>query len=217
MGGSAGGMSGAGGSAGARGGGGAGGGASLCAPGTLACHDGNQVTCRPGTFTFESGTLDRFVVEPLFSLGDQTIANSSARAHTGTHSLVWSTSSPNGVKLFADVPLCGPGEYARLEGSTLSMWIYIETTMSFPYPQSTYSQISLQAGTNNIPSHRHMPALGFALGEWVHITEYIDVSPLTEVPFANMATGFSFTFGIPGPPGWTGNIYFDDITITPAM
>jgi len=230
-----GGASGAGGTAGLGGGGGfASGGrdggtagasdapAPFCPTGQLECRYGTTSTCHPAAFTFESGTTDGFTLDAVnSSLPDASIVSTMVRAHGGSWSLLSPITGPGGSVVMT-VPLCGQLEVASLEGSTLSLWVYLESTMPLPYPLSTYVQIGLATQGGGIPSHQHTPLPdGLPIGSWSHFTETIDVAGPGETHFGNLVTSMYVAFGLPFPltgvSPWVGKVYFDDITITPAM
>lgn len=196
--------------------------APFCPTGQLECRYGTTSTCHPAAFTFESGTTDGFTLDATSSsLPDASIVSTMVRAHGGSWSLLSPITGPGGSVVMT-VPLCGQLEVANLEGSTLSLWVYLESTMPLPYPLSTYVQIGLATQGGGIPSHQHTPLPdGLPIGSWSHFTETIDVAGAGQTHFGNLVTSMYVAFGLPFPltgvSPWVGRVYFDDITITPAM
>jgi hypothetical protein len=183
-----------------------------CGAGFVECVLSSERSCHQSTFTFESGTTEGFAISALDSAPGATISVSSARAHTGSHSLAFPIESPTVTKwALANVTWCSQFEKVALEGATLAMWIYLDGG-PLQYPATTHAQMmvfNMQSGP--VPT---LPIYNLPVGVWYQVIDKVPVAAPGQYKPGNDAQGLDISFGFPG--GWGGTLYVDDITVTPA-
>jgi hypothetical protein len=181
--------------------------ANACVGATLSCPGiAGKPNC--GSWDFESGTAEGWTLDLTtdgsFVASDGTIASSTGRASTATHSLALGFNgdgtSKNVVRIM--VPLCSGGQAIDLTNKTFSMRV----------------SLARLSGTT-IPAHGGFGsaywgppmALTFIDFEFDDSGQFLSITGTFSPNGANASTYIGLMFGIDVP--WTGTIYIDDIEI----
>ena len=178
-----------------------------CNVGYVTCNSGTAKSCKSKTYTFESGTTEGWALAS--GPAGATVVNSNARSHGGTRALAlsYSVDAAGHARASIHLDLCTGGA-TNLAGSSLSVWVYIDSAT--PLPAGSDASIYLYTGFGSF-----YPAVAAGadppLRTWIQV-----VAPISATdPEGQSSTGTDIEFYANGTTAWSGTIYYDDFTITP--
>ena len=171
---------------------------------------GTVPVCQRKTWDFENGTTQGFYQLPNFAdIANSSVINSTARAHSGTHSLALPLKSSGGT-LDVNVTICdGASVPLPTAGRSISFWVYVDGALSSAAGSPFLSAIvtgclqgvcftaGMSSTTDPLP-----------VGTWVRISASVSAADAAAHPD-------TYSISLVGPlsPSSATTVYIDDVVL----
>jgi len=183
----------------------------LCNPGFVECSPASLAICQPTVWEFEDMSIEGFRVVTTPTAAAK-LGYSSLVAHSGKFSLgavirATGTGLSRGYQI--GPPFCGDKGLIPGKGAVVSAWMYIEPTdVKETFGQASYwgIRITTESGETLVKGAPRGYNSWFLVSVPVPAGDARLMNFVLEGVFAPEDTRL--------PTDWTGNVYFDDITIT---